>query len=227
MTIYSRLKNRLFYTFRRYIKREKFLLEAARWFKDKGDETLRLSYPISSSSVVFDLGGYQGDFAAEMVRLYNCKVYVFEPVLDFYNRCVERFKDNPNVFCFNYGLSSTDQKLKIGLAENASSTSRTCLGGGYELIEVRDVSACIGDLGLSKIDLMKINIEGGEFDVLPRLIDTGLIEQIEFIQVQFHNFIEDAKPKRDKIRNLLANTHSESWCYEFIWESWARKDANC
>ena len=38
--------------------------EVARWFKDKGDQTLRLDFPLlDSNSIVFDVGGYAGDFA--------------------------------------------------------------------------------------------------------------------------------------------------------------------
>jgi hypothetical protein len=68
---------------------------------------------------------------------------------------------------------------------------------------------------------MKINIEGGEFDLLPAAIDSGLIERIKFIQVQFHQFIPNAIENRLQIHKALEKSHRQMWCYDFVWESWA------
>ena len=121
MNLLSKFKNKLAFKYRRYVLREPFLIEVERWFKDKGDDTLRLDYPLTSDSVVFDVGGYQGDFAADIHEKYGCTVYIFEPVLEFYQSCVERFKGNNKIICFNYGLASVNGSLEIGLADNASS----------------------------------------------------------------------------------------------------------
>lgn len=212
--------NRLF---RQYILKDRFYLEVARWFKDKGDQTLRLDYPLNEQSIVFDLGGYHGDFAADIYEKYGSKVYVFEPVPEFYEICLNRFKGNSNIVCFNYGLSATNEYLNIQLAENASSISSPNSLGSTLKVEVRSIVECIRDLNLNKIDLMKINIEGGEFDVLPAIIQSGDIKKITNLQIQFHNFIEDAHQKRERIRAFLTNTHSETWCYEFVWENWKLK----
>ena len=40
-----------------------------------------------------------------------------------------------------------------------------------------------------KIDLLKINIEGGEYEVLENLIENDLIKNIDNIQIQFHDFV--------------------------------------
>ena len=81
MNLLSRIQTKLEFLYRRYILREPFLLEAARWFRDKGDETLRLDYPLTQESIVFDLGGYHGDFAAAVYERYGCKVYLFSAAL--------------------------------------------------------------------------------------------------------------------------------------------------
>jgi len=77
--------------------------------------------------------------------------------------------------------------------------------------------------GFSEIDLISINAEGGEYDMLRRMIDTGLVARCKNIQVQFHNFHPDAEHLRNELRAGLAKTHSESFCYKWVWESWARK----
>lgn len=223
MSFLNKVIARLILLYKVHIKRERFLLEAKRWFRDEGDKTLRLNYPLDENSVVFDLGGYQGDFAAEIYEKYGCNIYVFEPVKSFYDKCVKRFEHVPKVKCFNYGLSSSDGWLNISLAENASSFSSPLVQGNTERVEVRSIAPCIKELGVDKINLIKINIEGGEYEVLPALIASGDICKIDDIQVQFHNFVAGAVDKRSTLRDALQDTHDETWCYEFVWENWKKK----
>ena len=59
--------DKLKYFKRFYLDKEIFLIELKRWYKDNGDENLRLSYPsLNINSIVFDLGGYKGDFAFQI-----------------------------------------------------------------------------------------------------------------------------------------------------------------
>ncbi|SDS34752.1 methyltransferase, FkbM family [Pseudomonas asplenii] len=224
MSFLKKVVARLILLYKVHIKKDSFLLEAKRWFRDEGDKTLRLNYPLDENSVVFDLGGYQGDFAADIYEKYNCNIYIFEPVKAFYDKCVLRFSDIPKVKCFNYGLSSSDGWLDISLAENASSFSSPLAKGNTERVEVRSIAPCIKALDVDKINLIKINIEGGEYDVLPALIASGDISKIENIQVQFHNFVAGAESKRETLREALEETHDETWCYEFVWENWKKKN---
>lgn len=222
MNMFSRIRRRVNLLYRRYILQDQFLINAARWIKDDGDRAYRLNYPLTSESVVVDLGGYHGDFAAAIYEKYGCKVYVFEPVQQFYQSCTIRFQANPKIICLNYGLSSEDKTLNIGLAENASSFEPSLTHGVVEMVQVRSVVSCIRELGIERIDLMKINIEGGEFDVLPAMIASGDIEKVHFLQVQFHNFVENAAARRSIIRNHLEKSHAQMWNYEFVWESWRK-----
>jgi FkbM family methyltransferase len=212
------------FLYRRYFLRDPFLREIDRWFNDKGDETLRLTYPLTAESIVFDLGGYHGDFAAAVNSRYGCKVYVFEPVPEFYKRCVDRFHGNSKIACFNFGLSSADGMLDIGLVENSSSFSSPHAQGVMLQVHVRSIVEYIRELGVARIDLMKINIEGSEFDILPAIIKSGDIDKVQHLQIQFHNFVDCAVEQRDTIRSVLNHTHAEMWNYDFVWESWRRKE---
>ena len=77
---------------------------------------------------------------------------------------------------------------------------------------------------IERIDLMKINIEGGEYDLLEHLIKTGWIDKIINIQVQFHDFVENAEARMLAIQNDLAKTHELTYQYKFVWENWRLKD---
>jgi FkbM family methyltransferase len=204
-------------------KKSEFQENINRWFSSKGDETLRLDYPLGADSFVFDLGGYLGDFTAEIAGRYDCYVFLFEPSPQFFDQCVQRFKSNPKIKCFNYGLADEEGTFRLSKEDNASSISKAGGGVTCEEIVVKNISRVIANLDVREINLMKINIEGAEFAVLSDLISSGLISKIENIQVQFHEFFQNSWKLRDQIRLELGKTHQESWNYPFVWESWARK----
>ena len=223
VTLISKVRKSIALRFRQHVLRDPFLMEGARWVKTKGDGTLRLDYFLTRDSLVFDVGGFHGDFAAAIYEKFACQIYIFEPVPEFYEKCIARFQGNNRVTCFNFGLASANKWLDIGLAENASSFSLTDKKTPAQRVQVRSINECIREMKIRRIDLMKINIEGGEFDVIPALIDSGHIKIIGNLQVQFHNFIKAAVEQRNSICTRLGATHVQMWSYEFIWESWKLK----
>ena len=216
-----RLFYKWFYAF--YIKKDIGTIERTKWYRDKGDDRLRLKYNLNKSSIVFDVGGYLGDFAEKISKKFDCKIYLFEPSLSFYNKCLERFKDNNNILCFNYGVGNLNGDFILSNDKEASSTKRKISESVGEKIKIKKISEIIKELEIDNIDLMKINIEGGEYDLLLCLINENLISKIKNIQVQFHNFVPNAKKKREDIINLLKNTHKNDWSYYFVWENWSLK----
>jgi FkbM family methyltransferase len=209
--------------YKRRILKDPFQLAIRQWKRDRANHTLRYKYPLDENSTVLDVGGYRGDFAEEMVNRFGCKVIVFEPMPSFYEHCSVRFKDQPKVTVMNYGLGSCDETLQLSESDDASSFHRTNVASKFVEARLRDAETVWAELGLADVDLIKVNIEGGEYPLLPHLIHSGLIERIKHVQVQFHDFVEDAPSRRNEIRSQLANTHDEQWCYTFVWESWKRK----
>ena len=204
-----------------YILRDKFLIATKQWFADNGDKTLRLDYNLNENSIVFDIGGYEGTFAQNIVERYNSTVYIFEPVTEFYNKISDRFSNSSKIKVFNFGLSNKTKYIEIALSDDASSIHID--SNKKERIKLVNIVEFIRNNNIQRIDLMKINIEGGEFDILPELIDSKIIESIENIQIQFHSFIDDSKYKREMIREKLALTHELTYDYYFIWENWRKK----
>tara|TARA_B100000586_G_C20060127_1_gene405911 strand:+ start:285 stop:1007 length:723 start_codon:yes stop_codon:yes gene_type:complete len=210
-----------FYAF--YIAKDRAIIERTKWYRDKGDEYLRLEYNLNEDSIVFDIGGYVGDFAEKISKKFGCKIYLFEPSQSFYKKCLERFKDNKNILCFNYGVGNLNGDFVLSNDNEASSTKRKISDKEGEKIKIKKISDIIEEQRVNNIDLMKINIEGGEYDLLPFIINENLISKINNIQVQFHNFIPNAVKKREEITNLLKNTHKNDWSYYFVWENWSLK----
>jgi len=191
------------------------------WFARDGDTTLRLDYPLERGSLVFDVGGFKGQWASDIYGRFACRVVVFEPVPEFAAGICRRFEMNPDIEVFAFGLGGQTRDAALWVRGDNSSL----FGHGAGATSVRLVSAAefFREQALREVDLMKINTEGGEYELLDHLIATGLIARIANLQVQFHDAIPDATALRDAIHSRLRVTHECRWCYPCIWESWSRR----
>ena len=66
------------------------------WYLKDGDNTLSLDYPLTEDSIIFDVGAYKGVFTSKINKKYKSKIYAFEPLDNYYNFLVEKFKDDKN-----------------------------------------------------------------------------------------------------------------------------------
>jgi FkbM family methyltransferase len=189
-----------------------------RWFADNGDKTHRLNYKLDSNSIVFDLGAYEGSWSADIINKFDCYVYMFEPVKEFYDLIVDKFSGNKKVKVYNFGFSNKEEIVGISM-EHASSSIYS--NGEKELIRLRNLNDFIQEEGISKIDLIKINIEGCEFDLMESLTDNN-INIVDNFQIQFHKIGENPEIRRDNIRDRLSKTHKLTYDYTFVWENWEK-----
>lgn len=195
--------------------------EFNRWLIDNGDLTLRINYELNKNSIVIDAGGYKGEWSEKIYNKYGCKIFIFEPIEKYFNLIFEKFKDNKNIKVFNFGLSNDSKKIKIYHTDDASSV----FGSGDSSEEIKLESFCdfLENNKLEKIDLMKINIEGGEYELIEDIIIRNNQTKILDIQVQFHRFVPNCFERREYIREILSKTHQITYDYEFIWENWKLK----
>lgn len=195
------------------------------WFAVNGDETLRLNYSLDEKSIVFDVGGYKGQWASDIFTMYGCYIYIFEPVAEYVKRIEKRFSKNPKIKTYSFGLATKNKVLQIGVDESRSSIFKP--GKKIEKIKLVRAIDFIKQNDIYSIDLMKINIEGGEYELLEHFIDTGFVTNIGNIQVQFHDFIPNAQNRMKRIQSALSKTHRLTYQYPFVWENWQIKDDNC
>lgn len=223
MKLINKIKNKIRNYYRWIFLGDKFLPEIKRWFKEQHSGSIRLDYDLNDKSVIFDVGGYEGSWASEIYSKFESNIFIFEPVPRFADDIKKRFIDNNKITVLPYGLSDKNDRLLISLGGDNSSFY---LNSKSDMVdaEIREFSRnFLLSLDVDKVDLMKINIEGGEYDLLEHMIKNGSINLVKNLQIQFHNFVPNAIERREKIRQQLKLTHQETWCYEFVWENWSLK----
>lgn len=158
----------------------KMEIRARQWHESQDDNDLRLDYDLRENSLVFDLGGYKGQWASDIFAKYCCSIHVFEPVARFAQNIANRFSRNPKIIIHQFGLGKENTKSIISLSNDASSVFKV----GGETTEISIVRAIdfLNEHDISCIDLMKINIEGGEYDLLEHLIESNFVKKVRNFQ---------------------------------------------
>lgn len=137
---------------------------------------------VGKTPVFLDIGANIGIFSLAYATLYlNSQVYSFEPIKQIYNELEGNIKLNPNlqnrIHLINQGISdsSADRFLSIPTAEqheryldniNCGLYSVYGLGRTAVAASFTTLDAFTTKTSLKKIDVIKIDCEGSEFEVL-------------------------------------------------------------
>jgi FkbM family methyltransferase len=181
---------------------------------------------LTTNSIVFDVGGEIGNWSIKVYEKYKPNLYIFEPNPVSIKTLKEKFSDK-KIRILGYGLGSKNTITSLsdsGMGSSIYESSPAYNGSGKFQIEIRDITEVFSELKLDSVDLIKINIEGGEYDLLPRIIESGIVNKCKIIRVQFHDWIPNSFTMRKNIVGELAKTHNIEWSYPMVWESWIRKD---
>lgn len=220
MQIVNKIAKALIWRFNHYFNKNALQIQA--WYVDHPNEEPRYDYKLNKSSLVFDVGGYEGKWSNEIYQKFNCKVWIFEPHPVFYKNLLERFSGIVQITVFPFGLGSKTEKL--ALSDDTFSSSIFKINDNNEIsVEIKNITEFLQEQNIEEIDLMKINIEGAEYELLESLIKTDRISSIKNLQVQFHNFVDNAYERMTRIKKEINKTHNSTYAYRFVWDFWERK----
>ena len=181
---------------------------------------------INADSVVIDVGAFTGAWAQHIVDRYAPTIYAFEPNPQSFERLQEKARNNPKLKPLPYGLGDRDLTVEFTLKGLGSSMfeERSDHADVPRMeVEIAAVDRIWKELGLGRVDLMKVNIEGAEFPLFAKMMAAGLLDSVDTYLIQFHEWHPGAYRKRREIRKALAKTHKLEWEYYFVWEKWVRK----
>lgn len=196
------------------------------WKLDEGDKTHIFNYDLNQDSIIIDLGGYYGIWAElllEKIFPLTPKIILVEPVVEFYNHLVLKFKNNPNVIILNCGVSTNNNEELKDLYLSSDGSSTNFKEGTITKINTLPINKILSDNNIDNVDLIQINIEGDEYSLMEYMINSGIITKFKNIQIQYHLGIDNDRERREKIRNgLITNDFKLKFDYPFVWESWTK-----
>lgn len=194
---------------------------STKWFEDKGDETVALNWPIGPESLVWEIGGFEGRWARQMVDKFHCKMEIFEPQLWAVQRMEEKFKGLPNIQIHPFGLWVMDDHLSMFKYETDGCS---ILGEGETGLRATFVDVWGWRFERPDVDVCLMNIEGSEFFLLPYMIGMGMMKHFQYFWCQFHpGLVSHGNERYNEIYKGLSRTHDKIWDYYPTAVAWERK----
>jgi FkbM family methyltransferase len=206
-------------------------------------ESTRYDYPLTPDSVVIDAGGFEGNWAAVIAARYDCTVHVLEPVSRFRERIDRnrRLLMHAKATVHPWGVAAQERHAVFHVAGDSSGEWAFGLPD-EETVRLRGIGEVLAELAPNGCALLKLNIEGAEFEVLEWLVGNTRCRVVaggqigawqtvkgaehllpDNIQVQFHSTMANAEARYDAIAAGLSRTHELTWQSKWCWENWRRK----
>ena len=132
--------------------------------------------------------GEDASFEFELIARYGCTVVGFDPT----PRSIEYMRtvgsETPEFRFLPVGLWSFDTEQHFYAPHNPAHVSHSITGHGqtreYFTARCRSVPSLMAELGHERIDLLKLDIEGAEYEVLESVLDANV--GIKILLVEFH-----------------------------------------
>lgn len=160
-------------------------------------------FSLSASPVFVDIGAHIGAWTIYMSRRFpKARVVAFEPVPANYAILQANIRRNQlkSAAAFNVALAPQAGSLQLFFdpkhsAYSAQNPRRHHQQGAALSVRAATLADCLRQTGVTHIDLLKCDIEGAEFSLLPSL-SSELLRNVSNVAVEYHLF--------DKTHRLLS-----------------------
>lgn len=157
--------------------------------------------------VVIDLGACRGEFINEINEIYKIKkAILIEASPTNHATLIQK----PNYVIYNNLISNTDD-VEVSFYEDNNSPYNgsyifNYFNGVEYKIKTKTLESLMVENEIDYIDILKVDIEGAEYDVMPSISDETY-SKIGQITIEFHDFIDNSLKEKtqniiDKLRNL-------------------------
>jgi FkbM family methyltransferase len=152
----------------------------------------------SSFSIVCDVGAHVGRTALRFRRIFpGATILCFEPFADTFRVLSATLAGDPNTECLPFALAAEQGTREVPFRPLSVDNSIVPRGEGSpssrETVRLTTLDAFAESRRLERIDFLKIDTEGGDFDVLlgaARLLGAGAVR---FVQVESGMYAGNAK----------------------------------
>lgn len=143
-------------------------------------------------AIVYSFGvGEDVSFDLELIRAFGCEVYAFDPTPRSVAFVASQVRDEHFHFTA-IGIAASDGTVTVGKPENPNHVShykpaKGPIGdsGRWTQFEVKRYDTIRRELGHARVDLLKLDIEGFEFEVIPDLARADVLPAQ--VLVDFHH----------------------------------------
>lgn len=196
------------------------LTDTSKWFL-LNREKLKYDMDLKAGGIVLDIGAYKGQYTKKMLTKNKDMVFfLYEPIAEYFQTCQNLFRDRKSVTIYQAAVSSDGRDFQMEVDGLRSRHSSDNSGGSVSITSI-DIQKIFDTA--PEFELLKMNIEGMEYECLGKLISTNSLVKAKYLLIQFHNFEDQSSYNLEKIHETLNKDFINIWKYEWTWELWKRK----
>jgi FkbM family methyltransferase len=171
--------------------------------------------------------GAGGDVSFDLALIERCDATVraFDAVAEYVAQAGEQAGEEPRFSVRQAAIASSDGPLRMQLTHDHSSRSVSPAGlyDSHDFVELpgRTIASLMAELGDERIDLLKLDIEGGEYEVIPTLDLRALGVGIFATQLHHNGSVKDA---RAIVARLRRDGYEPVACRPVVKLTFARRD---
>ncbi len=179
--------------------------------QSNGELTILKKLSTFDPLIIVDGGANVGNYALLASKIcVNAKIFSFEPVNDTFSQLENNVRNNPNITPIRKGFYYENCKKKINLfSSNEHSSIYNLEGLSYDTLDGINIELYKGDdfikdYNIDEVDMLKLDLEGAEYDALlgfENAVKNGKIRLIQFeygyinittkkLLIDFYNFFE-------------------------------------
>mgnify|MGYP001233253037 CR=1 FL=1 len=196
--------------------------DLGKFYREGGMNNILNFININNTSKVLDAGAYKGEFADEILKKFGSHLILYEPLESEFNYLKKKYQYNLQVELQNLAISNTNNYKFLTVDNNNSSLSDVKINKSIK-IKCENVIDIFDKL--KSIDLIKMNIEGSEYEILNEIINKNYLTKCKYYLIQFHH-----KNNKNLIKNkeIIENEFSKMnfkkiFNYNYVWEVWELK----
>ncbi len=184
--------------------------------------------------VIVDCGGNAGAAACFFAKAYpQARILSFEPGARIFSYLARNTAQFPNVQPFPFGLADRDSAAQLWSGRE-STVTQSLFANSYtvaehaEQVRLRDASPALRELGVERIDVLKLDTQGSELPILRSL--TPFLAEVSAIYVEYHSEDDriaiDAllRPSHIVVSGRIEIPHIGELCYVNKARYWEKGD---
>ena len=200
--------------------------ESTEWYKDVvGREIFEQKIyetilTVENGDVIFDAGSSTGIFGYSVLDKNPSKIYCVNPSIEEMLTCKLNIPSNIGVF-LNYGIAGVDGEIELGdVYENTSGDSRS-----FSKFRVKRFKTIIEENNIVKIDFLKTDCEGGEYEIFNIENLFWIKSNVEKIVGEWHLDDPETKQKFREFRDVFLRVFPNHEVYSvdganIKWDLW-------
>lgn len=169
-----------------------------------GRNTYQRFFEVEEGDIVFDVGASAGPFAYHIMRNKPKAVHCFEPESNLFETLSKNMAKHEVCVLNNMAISHVDGEIATNVLYDPKETEM--FSSTYRTVQSTTFKKYLEKHGINKIDFLKLDCEGGEYDIFSDENMEWILKNVKKIAGEWHLTTPEQKAQFTHFKNTYLKT---------------------